>query len=113
MEVVRQRDHGAFRPRHDATRILPLFRLSVEVRHGAGVAVREPAVQLRRVRIALEARYTGRSEPQRRCSTLYLDGVCDFHSPIVSRRHRAKFTTLPTAGTARSSPYAVNMRHCM
>ena len=88
-----------------------------QIRHRAGVAVREPAVQLGRMRIALEARYTGRREPQRRCSTLYLDasldGVHGFYSPIVSRRQRAKFTTSSTAGIARSSPYAVNMRHCM
>jgi len=84
------------------------FRLPLQVRHRAGVAVGEPAVQLGRVRIAIEPRDSGRRKAQLGGATFDRD-----HSPIVSRRQRAKFTTSSTAGIARSSPYAVNMRHCM
>ena len=80
----------------------------MQIRHRAGVAVREPAVQLVRVRIAIEPGDADRGEAE-------LGGAsfdCD-HKPIVSRRQRAKFTTSATGGIACSSPYAVNMRHCM
>src|SRR6266508_5014372 len=108
MEIVRERDHGRLRPRHDAARIFPLLRLSMQIRHRAGVAVREPAVQVGRVSVAIEPGDAGRREAEFGAASL--DGD---HKTIVSRSQRAKFTTSSTAGIARSSPYAVNMRHCM
>jgi len=70
--------------------------------------VREPPVEFRGVRIAIEPGDPGRGEAEFGGAAFDVD-----YKPIVSRRQRAKFTTSSTAGIARSSPYAVNMRHCM
>src|SRR5439155_9266802 len=108
MVVIGQRHDGGLHPRHDPPRILPLLRLPMQVRHRPRVSVGEPAVQLLGVGVAIEPRDAGGGEAERRGAAFDLD-----HSPIVSRRQRAKFTTSSTGGTASSSPYAVNIRHCM
>ena len=105
MEVVRKRDYCDPRPRHDACRVFAFLGLAVQVGHGAGVARREPAVEIIRVRVPLERRDPDGVEPQRRSPTLHFDVLLDgVHSPIVSRRQRAKFATSSTGGIAFSSP---------
>src|SRR5216110_1842894 len=126
MEIIGERHDRRLGLGHDQARIFPLFRLPLQVAHRAGVAVCEPAVELRRVRIALERRDPHGREAElgaqtfdldalsrRLRSTILLDGVHGFYSPIVSRRQRAKLTTSRAGGTAASSPYAVNMRQRM
>ena len=108
MEIVGERHDGRLRLRHDQARVFPFFRLPLQVAHRAGMAIREPAIELRGVRIALEPRDAGRGKAE--LGRALLDGD---HRPIVSRRQRAKFTTSRTGGTVFASPYAVNMRHCM
>src|SRR6266566_3521206 len=107
--VVRQSHNGGTSPWHDAPRIFPLLRLPMQIRHRAGMSGRQPAIELGGVWILLEPCDTGGRKAQRRRPPFDLDA----HRPIVSRRQRAKLTTSSTGGTACSSPYAVNIRHCM
>ena len=122
MEIVGERDDRDFGPRHDPSRLLPLGRLAVQVRHRAGVARGQPAVEFGGVRVRLERSHSDGVEPHLERTTLQLDGLAcclrrmparDFvrgHTCIVSRRQRANRTTSSTGGTAASSPYAVSMR---
>src|SRR5258705_6354057 len=55
MEVVRERHNSGLRAGHHQTRIFPLFRLSMQIRHRAGVCGRAPTVQFGRMRIWLWA----------------------------------------------------------
>ena len=108
VEIIREGNDGGSRTGHNLARILPLLRLPLQIGHRAGMAIREPAIELRGVRIALEPRDAGRGKAE--LGRALLEGD---HRPIVSRRQRAKFTTSRTGGTVFASPYAVNMRHCM
>src|SRR5438045_7607372 len=104
MEIVRECDNSCLRAGHHQTWILPLFRLAMQVGHRPRMPVPEPAVKLRRVRVTIERRDPNGREAElgtltfyldasarRLRSTFLLDGVHGFHSPIVSRRQRAKF----------------------
>ena len=105
MEVIGERHDRGPRAEHDGARIFPLLRLTMQVGHRARVPAREPLLELGGVRVAIESRNPGRRESQRRCSAFELDALLDgVHSPIVSRRQRAKFTMSRTGGTACSSP---------
>src|SRR5205814_7164978 len=104
------------RARHDAGGVLALGGLAVEVGHGAGMTGGKPPVELGTVLIGIERSDSHDVEPYFQRSTLHLHGlagrlrltplldVVRRHSPIVSRRQRAKFTTSSTGGIASSSP---------
>src|SRR5258706_12654298 len=108
MKKLGKRQYRRFGLWIDRARIFPLLGLSMQIRHRAGVAGGEPLVELGGVGIGIEPRDSGRRKAQLGGATFDRD-----HRPIVSRRQRAKFTTSSAGGTACSSPYAVNMRHCM
>jgi len=75
VEIVRQRDDRHRRFRHDGGRLFPFRRLAVQVRHRAGIAPGQPAVELGGVRVRLEGRHSHRIEAQFEGSTLQLDGL--------------------------------------
>src|SRR2546430_14109831 len=108
MVVVGHRDDGGAGPGHDAAWIFPLLRLPMQVPHRAGVTRCEPPVELGSVRVAIEPRDPGCRKAQLGSTTFDRD-----HSPIVSRRQRAKLTTSSTGGMASSSPYAGNNPQCI
>jgi hypothetical protein len=112
VKVVREGDHRDASFWKDARRLFTFLRLAVEVRHRGGVAGGEPAIELSSVSVPLEGSDADGVEPVLGRAALHRDASLDgVHTPIVSRRQRAKFTTSSTGGTASSSPYAVNMRH--
>src|SRR5258708_17347647 len=90
-------------------RCLSLWRWGVGV--GAAVPGGEPLLELGGVRVPLEGRDACRIEPKLGRATLHGGAIARRrHSPIVSRRQRAKRITSSIGGTAASSPHAVNMR---
>src|SRR5258705_3419836 len=114
MEIIGECHHRGLRTGKDLPRILPLLRLPPEIGHRAPVTGGQPPIELRGVRSAVETCDASEGESQRGRAPLDLDAALDgVHSPIVSRRQRAKFTISSTGGTACGSPYAVTIRHCM
>src|SRR5258705_1186164 len=94
VEIIREGNDGGSRTGHNLARILPLLRLPLQIGHRAGMAIREPAIELRGVRIAVEPRDAIRGKAELVRALLHGD-----YRPIASRRQRATFPPYVTGGT--------------